>query len=270
MNFSPLPLMVVVLVPCLLTLAIWRLSRGQAGWQAVGASFFLGGLAVWPVIRVSNWVEDQVVGWADHYYLARLVEEILATALPEELGKGLAALLVLRFAGARFSPLGWLGCLAAAHAGFAAVEGMFSALGNEGNLKVLIGRTFGAISHASWGIMAGWFLWRGWSGEGRRSLHYGAAVLIPVLLHAVGNASLVEVPGAVNSVENATPPLSEVLIVLSGMGSLILTAALAAVCLGQARRWRSRTLDEGGELEEAVSPRLSKVSAASITSIQTA
>ena len=137
----------------------------------------------------------------------------------------------MKFTRPAISPLTWLACGAAAHSGFAAIEGLSGSLGNEGVLKVLIGRSLGTLSHVSWGIIAAWFLWRGSFRHSGRWANWSAAFLIPTLLHALTNASLVDVPGVANLPDDAVPPPEAILIMLSGMAALIISLSAAVGCL---------------------------------------
>jgi RsiW-degrading membrane proteinase PrsW (M82 family) len=236
MNFSPLQLAVALMVPILLSGIVWRWCRLRVGLGTVALSFLLGAISVWPVIRLSNWIAVWSAGVTGHYYLDEWLQQALATALPEEIGKGLAALLVVRLVGTPGSPLAWLTCGAAAHCGFAAFEGILSAVGNEGTLKVLVGRSLGALSHGSSGIIMTWFAWQGWARQDERRRNWTAALLVPVLLHATNNASLVDVPGATELPDEVMPPPAAIMIVLSGVAATVASIVLACWCLIRARR----------------------------------
>jgi RsiW-degrading membrane proteinase PrsW (M82 family) len=236
MNFSVLQLAVAISVPILFTGIVWCCCRRWVGLGTVALSFLLGALSVWPVIRLSNFTAIRFAGLTGHYYLDEWIQAALVAATPEEIGKGLAALLVVRLVGTPRSPLAWLACGAAAHSGFAALEGVLSALGNEGILKVLVGRSLGALSHGSSGIIMLWFGWRGWARHGDRRWNWAAALLVPVLLHATFNASLVDVPGATNLPDGTMPPLAAIMIVLSGMAVTVASVVLACWCLFRSRR----------------------------------
>ncbi len=236
MNFSALQLAVTLSVPILLSGIVWRCCRLRVGLGPVALSFLLGAISVWPVIRLGNFITARFAGLTGHYYLDEFIQQALATAMPEEIGKGLAALLVVRLVGMPRSPLAWLTCGAAAHSGFAALEGILGALGNEGILRVLVGRSLRALSHGSYGIIMTWFAWRGWARHGDRRGNWAAALLVPALLHATANASLVDVPGATDLPEGAMPPPAAIIIVLSGMAVMVASVALACWCIIRSRR----------------------------------
>ena len=236
MNLSIFQLAVAFSVPILFCGLIWRCCRLKVGLGTVALGLLLGALSVWPVIRLSNFIATRFAGVTGHYYLVEWVQAASVAATPEEIGKGLAALLVVRLVGMPRSPLAWLGCGAAAHSGFAALEGIFGALGNEGILRVLVGRSLGALSHGSWGIIMLWFAWRGWARHGDRRWNWAAALLVPVLLHATTNASLVDVPGASNLADGTVPPLAAIIIVLSGIAATVASVVLAWWCLIRSRR----------------------------------
>jgi RsiW-degrading membrane proteinase PrsW (M82 family) len=235
MNFSALQLMVVILVPVLLTGMVWRVCRPKAQLGTIAWSFLLGVIIVWPVIHLSNLLAGKFAGMTGHYYFDELLEVTLATAVPEEIGKGSVAFLFIRLAGTPKSPLAWLAFGAAAHSGFAALEGILSSLGNEGVVKVLIGRSLGALSHCSWGIIMTWFGWRGWTRRNGKWGNWAATLLIPVLLHATTNASLVDVPGASNSPDGEIPTPA-LMIMLSGLAALAASVVLSGYCLVRSRR----------------------------------
>lgn len=197
----------------------------------IAGRFLLGALVAIPCGAVGRLLDVPLEGLTGHYYADAFTMELLATAIPEELGKGLAALFFLLRAGAAGSARTWLVCGAAAHFGFAAMEGLFSALGNEGILKVMVGRSLGAISHGCWGMIMAWLAWRAASSHRGRWPRFAAALLVPALLHALLNASQVEVPGARGLAEDQMPPASELLIVFSGIGSLLASIIFASRCL---------------------------------------
>jgi hypothetical protein len=105
-----------------------------------------------------------------------------------------------------------------------------------GILRVLVGRSLGALSHGSWGIIITWFAWRGWARHGDRRGNWAAALLVPALLHATENASLVDVPGATDLPDGVMPPLAAIMIVLSGMAVMVASVALACWCIIRSRR----------------------------------
>jgi RsiW-degrading membrane proteinase PrsW (M82 family) len=235
MQISALQLTVVLLVPILLSGMVWRFCRPRSAFGTSAWAFLLGAIIVWPVIRLSNLMTGQYPSMTGHYYFDELVEVTVATAAPEEMGKGLVAFLFIRLSGTPKSPLAWLACGAAAHSGFAALEGILGSLGNEGVLKVLIGRSLGALSHGSWGIIMTWFGWQGWARRNTRWSNWAAALLVPMFLHAVTDASLVEIPGLSNLPDQVIPP-SALLIGLSGLAVLVASVALSGWCLIRAKR----------------------------------
>jgi len=236
MNTSPFQIAVVVLAPTALAALVWLACGRRGGMGGVVGRFLLGALAAIPCGAVGRLIEVPLERLTGHYYADAFTLELLATAIPEELGKGLAALFFLLRGGAAGSARAWLVCGAAAHFGFAAMEGLFSALGNEGILKVVVGRSLGAISHGCWGIIMAWFAWRAASSNRGRWPKFAAALLVPALLHALLNASQVEVPGASGLAEDQMPPVSELLIVFSGIGSLLASIIFASRCLVLGRR----------------------------------
>ncbi len=210
--------------PLSLAVVIWFLCRRSVqGWW-VGLSFLLGAIACFPIARLGSWLTDHSQGLVAHFYLEEFFEQLISTAVPEEVGKSLAALLVLKLARFPGSAAAWVAIGAAAHCGFAAVEGLFSALGNEGFWKVMVGRVLGALSHCSWGVMGLFFVWRGWRAKEERFVNWTIAVLVPAILHAVMNAALVEVPkGASEAVEGV--------LVLSSLAGLVVSVVGAAVAV---------------------------------------
>src|SRR5262245_18662775 len=115
MNFSALQLTVVLLVPVLLTAIVWRYCQTKPALAKVTGGFLSGAIVVWPVVQLSNFITGRAADATGRYYLDELLEMMLATALPEEVGKGLMTLLAVRLNGAPTSPLAWLACGAAAH-----------------------------------------------------------------------------------------------------------------------------------------------------------
>ncbi len=234
MNFSLTQIAVVLFVPAGLTILASRGSGMTPG--KISLAFLLGTLTVWPVVKLANLLDGPSVRRTGHYYLDELIEATLAAAMPEELGKGLAVLAIASLARFPGSPLAWLGIGTAVHSGFAAVEGLLSALGNEGIFKVLIGRSLGALSHGSWGILFAWFVWKGCVQSRRRWLNWAAAILVPVSLHAVINASMADVPGTSSDSDDAMPSGAAILIMFSGIGAFIASLAGAAWAARRARR----------------------------------
>jgi hypothetical protein len=104
---------------------------------------------------------------------------------------------------------------------------MLGALGNEGLIKTLVGRSIGAGFHCSWGVIMTWFAWKGWRQTASRWWSWPVAVIVPPILHAIGNASLMEIP----------PGANEDLPVLSGMAAGLWTLVLAGGCLYAARKF---------------------------------
>lgn len=225
----------MISVPVLLTCLVWCWCRRAVGVPRLAGGFILGAVLLVPIGRASSFLSGAWVDPTGHYYFDELLENFVTTAMPEEIGKNLAALFALKVVGRSNSGLAWLVCGAAAHSGFAAIEGLLGTLGNEGLLIVVIGRSLGALSHLSWGIIAAWFFWRGSSGKGNRCLNWCAGLLIPMMLHALDNASLAEVPGATMT-DDATPPPEAILIMLSGMAVLMVSVAGAVGCVVNSRR----------------------------------
>lgn len=236
MNISPIQIAVVVLVPIALAGLVWLACGRRGAIGGIAGRFLLGAVVAIPCGAAGGLLDGPLEGLTGHYYADAFTQELLATAIPEELGKGLAALFFLLRAGAAGSARGWLVCGAAAHFGFAAMEGLFSALGNEGILKVAVGRSLGALSHGCWGILMAWLASRAASSNRGRWPKFAAALLAPAFLHAVLNASQIEVPGAGALAEDQMPPLSEVLIVFSGIGALLASVIAASRCLVLAGR----------------------------------
>ena len=222
-------------VPCLVAASIWHWCRRPIGRATFALIFLFGATVVFPVIRLGNWIEPSVAGLAGHFYVNELIMQLLAVAIPEELGKGLVALGALRFLRMPASPAVWLSCGAAAYGGFAALEGALGALANEGLLKTLAGHSIGACLHCSWGIITAWFAWNGWRRAGYRAWSWPFALLVPVVLHAVGNASLLDAPDNTKATADEIS-LAEVMVMLSGIGAGLITAVLAGFSLCAARR----------------------------------
>ncbi|HEU5071041.1 MAG TPA: PrsW family glutamic-type intramembrane protease [Verrucomicrobiae bacterium] len=212
--------------PVVVAGGVWYWCRRPFGPGAFTLAFFLGALVVLPAIRLGNGVEPSIAGLIEHYYLNELIGQFLTTALPEELGKGLVALLMIWILRKTPAPLTWLAAGAVSYCGFACLEGMLGALGNEGLLKTLLGRSIGACFHCSWGIIMTWFAWKGWQQGQSRFWTWPFALLVPTALHTIGNASLMEIP----------PGANEHLPVLSGMAAGLITLTLAGRSLYAARR----------------------------------
>ncbi len=229
--------LIVISVPLLLVTAVAWLcrQRTQAGWLLV--SFVLGAIAVLPISRLGTLIEPAITGVAGHFYADELLSQLLSTAFPEEWGKGLVALLIWRLAGRPTSPSTAVAFAAASHGGFAAVEGILGALGNEGWLKVILGRSLGASLHCSWGIVAAWLLWFGWQHPRWRILNCSVALLLPALLHTVGNAAQMDIPG-VSGQDGEAVTLKELAVVLPGLAATLLTWALAVWALLRVRSLR--------------------------------
>ena len=168
-------------------MCVWIACRRptRLGWLAL--TLFLGTLSVFPAIRLGNFAEPWVKDWAGHFYLDELVRQFLTTAIPEEWIKGVVAGFVWLLMRKPSSPLS---CAAAAHCGFAIVEGLLGTFGNEGVLKVIVGRSLGATHHCSWGIIAAWFAFRGWQGWRFRTLNWSFALLFPAEVKDVIRSSI--------------------------------------------------------------------------------
>ena len=246
MSFSGAQVATVLSVPIVLVLLVWFVCRRTPGLGLVGASFLLGALVLVPVGQLSSLVAGGWAGLTGHY-LDELIGNFLTIALPEEIGKGLVALVVLVLSRSVKSPLGWVACGAAAHGGFAAIEGLLGSLGNEGVLKVVVGRSLGTVSHIAWGMIMAWFVWRGSFGASYRWVNWAAALIIPAFLHALTNASMVDVPGAANPADNVVPPPAAMLIVLSGLATLIISLAAAIGCVIHSGRSDRYDGDTGGD-----------------------
>jgi RsiW-degrading membrane proteinase PrsW (M82 family) len=232
MNFSLLQFAFVILAPVCLAVFAWRKCGPDAPLWLVACGFFFGGLIAWPVIRFGDFIALAPLRPSGHYYFDELIEMFFTTALPEEMGKGLVALGMLRI-GRHMELVRWLMCGAVAHSGFAVHEGIFGMLGGEGVLKSVIGRSMGAMSHCSWGIIGAWFFWKGW--RSGRWANWLAGLIVPALLHALTNASLVEVPGADGSADQM-PSAEEVLVVLSGIVVFVVSIGWAALILIRSRK----------------------------------
>lgn len=241
MNFSLIQLTVVLFVPTALTTLTWR--RSQVSLAKISLSFFLGGVAVWPIATLAGLLASASEQANQHFYWNALIDATLGAALPEELGKGLiVASIVSRTSFPRFLPA-WLAIGTAVPCGFAAVEGLLSAIANEGVLKVLIGRSLGALSHSSWGLICAWFVWRTRVRPEARCANWAAALLVPVALHAILNASMVEVPGADLLPEGAAPPMAAILIMISGIVAFLTSFAGAMWVTVRARRVQNPASD---------------------------
>jgi RsiW-degrading membrane proteinase PrsW (M82 family) len=227
METSALQWSVAVCVPLAIAIAAWLVSRRSIGIGWLGLVFAAGFLATFPISRLSNVIDPLVGHWAEHPYLEELLRQWLSIALPEEWGKGLAAVLVWRWMGRSKNPLNWLVCAGASHCGFAALEGLFGAMGNEGMLKVLLGRSLGATLHCSWGLTAAWFAWRAYNRSRFRWINWSMALVVPSVLHAVGNASMMEIPGQSSAAESDAVSLAELAVVLPGMAIIPASWALA-------------------------------------------
>ena len=92
------------------------------------------------------------------------------------------------------------------------------------------------MTHICWGVIFMWFAWRGVHRAGKRWLNWAAALGLPVLLHAVTNASLVDVPGGTDINSEAVPTVMEFLFVLSGLGALVVSVWAAVICVVKGRR----------------------------------
>lgn len=250
MTSSPVLMSVSVLVPLALMVAIWLAGRRKPNPAGIAGRFLLGALMIIPCGMAGSLLDPTLEALTGHYYMDSLVVELVATAMPEELGKGLAALFFLLASASAKSPLAWLVCGAAGHLGFAAGEGLLAALGNEGALKILIGRSLGSLSHGCWGLVMGWFAWRGATTKSkRRWLHFLAALFVPAILHALLNASQVEEPGLDEMDEDATPTLGGALVVLSGIGALVVSLILAFRLFVLARRSEPTPPADGQSLD---------------------
>lgn len=227
--------LIAISVPLLLVAAVALLCRQRSQAGRLLAAFVLGAMAVLPISRLSALIEPAVTGVAGRFYADELLSQLLSTALPEEWGKGLVALLIWRLAGRTSKPAAVVALAAAAHGGFAAVEGVLGAMGNEGWLKVVIGRSLGASLHCSWGIVAAWTLWLGWQHPRWRIFNWSVALLIPAFLHAVGNAAQMEIPGASSGNSDTVSP-TELAVVLAGLFATLLTWGLALWALLRIRR----------------------------------
>jgi RsiW-degrading membrane proteinase PrsW (M82 family) len=242
MDTSALHWSVAVCVPLAVAIVTWLVCRRAIGIGWLGLAFAAGFLATFPIARLANLIDPLVGPWPEHPYVEELLRQWFSTALPEEWGKGLAAVLIWRLAGRSANPLSWLACAGASHGGFAALEGLFGALGNEGPIKVMVGRSLGATLHCSWGLMAAWFAWRGCHGKRFRGIAWLVALVLPSVLHAVGNASMMEIPGQPPSTEDAPVSLEELAIVLPGMAIIPVSWAAAAWSLFAARRQDSNAI----------------------------
>jgi hypothetical protein len=100
-------LLVAFCGPVVVAGGVWYWCRRPFGPGPFTLTFFLGALVVLPAIRLGNEVEPSVDGLIKHYYLNELIGQCLTTALPEELGKGLVALLMIWILRKPAAP-GWL------------------------------------------------------------------------------------------------------------------------------------------------------------------
>ena len=235
MEMSRLQWLIAIIVPLSLAVLVWVMCRRTVRLRWYGLTFVLGSMVIFPIVRLGNVLDARIGVWPGHEYANELARQLFTTAPPEEWGKGLIAVLMWQWLGRSREPLVWLSCAAASHCGFAALEGLLGAMGNEGLIKVAVGRSIGAMLHCSWGLIAAWYAWRGWSGRGSRFLNWGLALFLPATLHALGNASQMDLPGTATA-EGEIGSGEESAIVLSGMASLLVSWILGVRCLRLARK----------------------------------
>ena len=208
MNLSPSVLAAALVPPFLLAwyARSWTSRRLSSGLTVV--LFMLGALSVFPQVYLTSWFEPDLVNISDPYR-AGLSEALLTAALPEEVMRLLVLILAVILARGIDEPLRGMAYGAVLASGFAAVEGLFGALGGEGMLKMAVGRTLSAASHCFNGAIMGSFVAGAWLNPRRRRLNLLLALAAPVLLHTLYDfAILTEVPGAAETPEDEPPPFA--------------------------------------------------------------
>src|SRR3954447_18962008 len=160
---SPSPsVLAAAIVPPLLLVSYarsWTSRRLSSGLTVV--LFMLGALSVFPQVYLTSWFEPDLVNISDPY-LAGLSKSLLTAALPEEVTRLLVLILAVLLARGVDEPLRGVAYGAVLGSGFAAVEGLFGALGGESMLRLVVGRTLSAASHCFNGAITGSFVAGTW------------------------------------------------------------------------------------------------------------
>lgn len=215
------------LTPLLLAAgAHWYLRRGAPGgvpplWTVILGMLTLGGAAM---LLSQGLARITMLPWqtplAEPIRLA--VEASFGAGIPEEAAKWPLILALVLFTGPRSRGAALLRGLTVG-LGFAGFENSFSALHAE-PLAVFTGHVTSTMSHAFWGILAGWCIGRAYESPFPKAALLLAGFLVPTLLHSVEDFLIgISIPGSlmettVTVPKDAAPSTSEVVGILGALG----------------------------------------------------
>lgn len=225
--------------PLVIALGMRSIAPARPSLGRTLVLFAIGALSFVPAVMLATMLERRGPGRARDPYLAGLEVSFFEAALPEEVVRLGVVALALALAGRRAGPMPGVVFGAIAGSGFAAAEGMVGVLGGESLLATAVGRSLGAVGHASYGIIMGFFLGRAWTRPGwRRVIDGGLALGLPVLLHMLYDVPmLTEVPGMEAALaEDQLPPWPVLAFMAMTPAILLLEVALAVAVIRRARR----------------------------------
>ncbi|MEP3246154.1 MAG: PrsW family glutamic-type intramembrane protease [Sneathiella sp.] len=206
--------------------------RNSLIWQALGLGAGFGLIA-----GLSTQILQSIFPVADTFLEKSFYTAFFWVALPEEVVK-LSALLIVGYTALKYErPATYLMLGAAVSLGFAALENLFYVVESEDWGGVVFTRAVSAVpGHAFTGILMGWFLLK------VRTSNYGeywwyAVLSIPVILHGAYDFPLMAVS---EGVSNNIPLPAPQMFIFGFIGVVLLEGILAHICISVLPREENR------------------------------